>query len=427
MPTDAVRAIFGDGLGSVGMTWVEASGCVLVHAAANASTALATKRPPRTGFVRIGKMRLGTLLLRDAIITLTQLEQSLRAQVLSGGRLGTNLVELGFIDLNTLGRYLARSLDLPLAIADRLDKADMELVERLGAEYADRHSAIPLGFEPNDPEAIGVVMANPNERRSVTAIEEKLGARIQPYVAAELRLFYYLERFYGIRRRTRFLRTAKSEQSTRAPTSRRERRSTQPFRGIKTPAPVTIEPRTEREARASRPTQPPAAPELSHEEARKRIASAASREEIGDALLQFCIGRFDCSALFLVREKNAVGWLAQATGLGRSSLERVSIPLGGASVFQHVHDSKAAYRGGPVVAGHTHEAELWDVFALDYQPTDLHVVPLVVADDVVNLLYAHSAPEHPASDDDATALVALARDAERAYQRLLDETTADAG
>ncbi len=370
-------------------------------------------------------MRLGTLLLRDAIITLTQLEQSLRAQVLSGGRLGTNLVELGFIDLNTLGRYLARSLDLPLAIADRLEKANMELVEALGAVYADRHSAIPLGYEVNDPEAIGVVMANPNERRSVAAIEEKLGVRIQPYVAAELRLFYYLERYYGIRRKTRFLRTAKPDEPVRAPTSRRERRSTQPFRGLSTPAPVTIEPRKAREARANRPTQPPTEPELQRADAAALIAGAQSREEIGDALLRFTIGRFDCSALFLVRESNAVGWLAQATGLGRSSLERLNIPLGGASVFQTAHDGRAPYRGGPAAAGHTHETQLWDLFALDYEPSDMHVVPVLVNNVVVNLLYAHSAPESPAANDDAAALVALAKEAEKAYARILTDTSVE--
>ena len=47
-------------------------------------------------------MKLGTLLLRNAAIGLAQLEAALRNQVLYGGRLGTNLVELGFIDLEML-------------------------------------------------------------------------------------------------------------------------------------------------------------------------------------------------------------------------------------------------------------------------------------------------------------------------------------
>tara|TARA_R110002096_G_scaffold16898_12_gene58089 strand:- start:29272 stop:30363 length:1092 start_codon:yes stop_codon:yes gene_type:complete len=363
--------------------------------------------------------------LRDAIITLTQLEQSLRAQVLSGGRLGTNLVELGFIDLNTLGRYLARSMDLPLAIADRLEKADPVLVDKLGAELADRHSAIPLGNEVTDPQTIGVVMGKPTDRRSISAIEEALGSRIQPYVAAELRLFYYLERYYGIRRKTRFTRSAKSDESVRAPASRRERRSTQPFRGLTTPAAVRIAPRREREARANHASQPPPAKVLTLDTATALVDEARDRNEIGEAILRYTIGRFECSAFFLVRESNAIGWMAQAVGLGRASLERFSIPLGGASVFQAAHDSNAPYRGPAVSAGHTHESELWKLFALDYEPHDMHVIPLRSSERIVNLLYAHSLPGQDAADEDIRGLILLAGRAEQAYRRLVASTHAD--
>jgi len=342
--------------------------------------------------------------------------------VLSGGRLGTNLVELGFIDLNTLGRYLARSMDLPLAIADRLEKADANLVETLGAELADRHSAIPLGTEKNDPQAIGVVMGNPTDRRSIAAIEEKFGCRIQPYVAAELRLFYYLERYYGIRRRTRFTRSAKSEDSVRSPTSRRERRSTQPFRGLTTPAAVSIAPRKEREAHENRPAETPPAPVLTLEEATVAIDAASDRNEIGEAVLRYTIGRFACSALFFVRDSNAIGWLAQAPGLGRASLERLNIPLGGTSVFQVAHDSGSPYRGPAVSPGHAYETQLWSLFAIDYEPRDVHIIPLRLGERIVNLLYAHSFLGHDASDEDAKGLALLAGRAEQAYRRIIAQT-----
>ncbi len=345
--------------------------------------------------------------------------------MLSGGRLGTNLVELGFIDLNTLGRYLARSMDLPLAIADRLEKADVVLVEKLGAEVANRHSAIPLGKEKNDPQAIGVVMVEPTDRRSVAAIEEKLGSRIQPYVAAELRLFYYLERYYGIRRRTRFTRAPKADDAGRAPTSRRERRSTQPFRGIKTPDAVSIAPRKERKERVGLAAERPPATVLMLDEATVLVDEAKGRDEIGDAVLRYTIGRFECSALFLVRNSNAIGWLAQAVGLGRASLERLNIPLGGASVFQFAHDSGKPYRGPAASPGHTHETELWNLFALDYEPRDLHVVPIHLEERVVNLLYAHALPGQVADDEDAKGLIQLAGRAEQAYRRILAETRVD--
>ena len=41
--------------------------------------------------------KLGELLVASGLLTADQVEQALRAQVLWGGRLGTNLIELGFV------------------------------------------------------------------------------------------------------------------------------------------------------------------------------------------------------------------------------------------------------------------------------------------------------------------------------------------
>jgi len=77
-------------------------------------------------------MKLGTLLLRNAAIGLSQLEAALRNQVLYGGRLGTNLVELGYIDLELLSAYLAELSGYPIATPTLLDQADPALLEKLG-------------------------------------------------------------------------------------------------------------------------------------------------------------------------------------------------------------------------------------------------------------------------------------------------------
>ena len=210
-----------------------ASGLLTLGELVPHALAIENKSRPRheaaNNFATMLDMRLGTLLLRDAIITLTQLEQSLRAQVLSGGLLGTNLVELGFIDLNTLGRYLARILDTPLAIADHLEKAEPKLLEAFGAQMADHHSALPLRFEDDEANTIAVVMRNPKNSEEIAAISKHMKLKVRAYVAPELRIFYYLERYYGIRRRTRFTRAPQA--AGKKPKSRRERRATQPCAG----------------------------------------------------------------------------------------------------------------------------------------------------------------------------------------------------
>jgi hypothetical protein len=361
-------------------------------------------------------MRLGTLLLRDAVISLTQLEQGLRAQVLCGGRLGTNLVELGFIDINTLGRYLARVLDTPLAIADRFEKADSTLIEEFGAERADHYNAIPLGYEKNEDGTIAVAMANPSDREAVRELEAELGASIRPYVAAELRILYYLERYYGLRRRTRFTREPSA--ASEAPRSRRERRSTRPLRGPANMPGVRIAPRSQRADTESEPSVRPATI-CTYKEALARIDEASHRDDIAHALMAYGQGRVEGAALFMVRKGQAMGWVAHARGLGDDALARLSVALDGASVLQTAYDSGKPYHGPAPTAGRPVERELWSYFALEHEPGDLHVVPIQLADRVINLWYAHGFEEAPATTEEIDEMHRLGERAGEAYLRLI--------
>lgn len=361
------------------------------------------------------------MLLRDAVITLTQLEQALRSQVLTGGRLGTNLVELGFVELNTMSRYLARSADAPLAIADRFEKADPALIEAFGAEMADRYCAIPLSVDTEDSNTVLVALRDPSDRETIAAIEAHLHKRVAPLVAAELRLFYYLERYYGIRRRTRFTRTPDTEDAVVH--SRRERRATQPFRGLSAPGMISIVPRKRRASSSSE--APVAIPDTlsSFANSFERIDQSSHRDDIADAILEFTVGRFECAALFIVRSMNAIGWRAQAPGLGVDALERLSLPLGGASIFQTAHDSGKPYRGKALSPGHPLESEVWAHFVIEHEPDDLHVIPIVVASRPINLLYAHSFAGQRHADQYHQELCELAIRAGAAYRRLMASST----
>ena len=113
-------------------------------------------------------MKLGTLLLRNAAIGLSQLEAALRSQVLYGGRLGTNLVELGYIDLELLSAYLAELSGFPIATPTLLDQADPGLLEKLGADDAHRLRAIPLGYLGEGSSiAVGLI-----DRRGVGGLDQ---------------------------------------------------------------------------------------------------------------------------------------------------------------------------------------------------------------------------------------------------------------
>jgi hypothetical protein len=144
-------------------------------------------------------VRLGTLLLRNASIGLSQLESALRNQVLYGGRLGTNLVELGFVEVDLLSRYLADLGGVPSATSQMLDLAPAEALARLGGDLAHQLGAVPLGGDALAQEggAIPVALIDPHDRNALSILRTRLGGAIAPFVMPELRAFYYLERHFG--------------------------------------------------------------------------------------------------------------------------------------------------------------------------------------------------------------------------------------
>src|SRR6185295_13838767 len=155
-------------------------------------------------------MKLGTLLLRNAAIGLSQLEAALRNQVLYGGRLGTNLVELGYIDLELLSAYLAELNGFPIATPTLLDHADPVLIEKLGADDAHRLRAIPVGYLGEGATTVAVALVDPADGDTVDQVASRLGATITPYIVPELRALYYLEKLFGLPRRARYLRTGRA-------------------------------------------------------------------------------------------------------------------------------------------------------------------------------------------------------------------------
>jgi hypothetical protein len=152
--------------------------------------------------------RLGELLVAAGLLAVEQVEQALRAQVLWGGRLGTNLVELHYLELDPLSKALGRQLRVPAALARHFEKADTELQRRLPTELAERFSCIPL-LRMGPEGHVVVASLAPLAPRQIAVIAEALAvdtARLVPAIAAELRIRYQLERVYRIRRAARFLR-----------------------------------------------------------------------------------------------------------------------------------------------------------------------------------------------------------------------------
>ena len=361
-------------------------------------------------------MKLGTLLLRNGAIGLSQLEAALRNQVLYGGRLGTNLVELGFVDLELLSSYLAELSGFQVATPSLLDDADRTRLDKLGADAAHRLRAVPLGMLETGGAA--VAMVDPSDAHALEALGARLGTEITPYVVPELRALYYLEKHFGTPRRARFIRTGRPATDPAPVQDTAERRREQPAGGIAMPPTFTLEPRRNR-ASSQAPVPPPIPTTLAFAAACERVDSATGREAIAEAFVEYGKGRCDALVMFLIRDGNALGWRTSVPT--PKPIEELSLPLGGTSALQSAHDAGMSFMGPPPSQTRPIETALWAALGADPAPADVLVVPIRVKQRVVNLVYVHTLGGPPPAIV-VNELQDLAARAQTTYLRLIRQT-----
>jgi type IV pilus assembly protein PilB len=101
---------------------------------------------------------LGSLLVRDGLLTEDELQVALDLQLESGKRLGEILVERGSVTRTQVARLLAEQVEMPLV---ELGESDVDAVAAtlLPEALARRYSAVPVGFLPDD--SLLVAVADP--------------------------------------------------------------------------------------------------------------------------------------------------------------------------------------------------------------------------------------------------------------------------
>ncbi len=201
--------------------------------------------------------RLGELLVAAKLLDQDQVDRALRAQVMWGGRLGTNLIELGMLDLESISRALGRQHGLPAALARHFEKADRELQQRLPEELARQWSAVPLLHIGPNKAKVAVAVLDPLPPEALAQLATELFCTpdaIVVSVAAEMRVRYHLERVYGIARPSRYLR---SKGSSVTPFPQFDNVPEPIDSDIEIAVPIAVDDTAHPTGRASAPAEPP--------------------------------------------------------------------------------------------------------------------------------------------------------------------------
>ncbi|NOJ92996.1 general secretion pathway protein GspE [Corallococcus coralloides] len=134
-------------------------------------------------------MRLGELLVKDGLVSAAGLEEALESQVVHGGRLGTNLVELGLLSEQDLAKALGRLHNCAYASGEMVP--DPKAVALVNPNEADDKEYLPMRA---DATRLSVAVVNPHDFTTLDAIAFKTGKRVVPVVIPEFRMNQLLRR-----------------------------------------------------------------------------------------------------------------------------------------------------------------------------------------------------------------------------------------
>src|SRR5438132_4318232 len=138
-------------------------------------------------------IRLGELLLREKRITPGQLQEALNHQRTNGGRLGSNLVKLGFVRDEEITSLLSRQYGVPAINLSQFD-LDPAVVRLIPGETANKYQVIPVGRTGT---ALTLAMTDPTNVFAMDDIKFMTGLHVEPVVASEAAVRDAITRYYG--------------------------------------------------------------------------------------------------------------------------------------------------------------------------------------------------------------------------------------
>jgi hypothetical protein len=138
------------------------------------------------------------MLVEEGASTRDAVRDALRNQVIFGGRLGTNLLEIQAVSEEALARALGRQRGVP-ALFGRM-RLDPHATALLTPEIADRCDAIPYALADR---RLALVVVDPNDLAMLDEVAFVTGKQVHPLVAPEARVWALLRETYGIDRHLR--------------------------------------------------------------------------------------------------------------------------------------------------------------------------------------------------------------------------------
>lgn len=381
-------------------------------------------------------MTFGRYLLRNQIVSEQQLRDATATMVLFGGRMGTHLVELGAVGTEELERHLAAHLGVLAAASEQLEKPSIEALTALPHDLVRRHKVFPFALEAG---CLEVAMRDPSDHGLCRELADASRLRIAPLLTSEIRLFFLLEKHFGVERNERYALLGWTSPGPNTPVlwlddvieEADEQDGWKPLaageelidatsfaalyeHGKETPGCASPDRQPDEATRPVRRSSVVAG-EDSVAALESGLEQARDRDAVVSHALALALRHAPAVALFAVR--GTAQGLAAAGAVACTDLRDVLVAPEAGSLLARAIDRGEAAVGAPGPG--SVDARLARLLR-PFEPSELAFFPVRIDGRVVNLLYADNGCE-PLGEASCAALTELCERAAHSYERIILE------
>ncbi len=336
-------------------------------------------------------VKLTRYLIEKGYATEEQCTEALQRQVVFGGKIGTNLLELFHITEDQLLEALSQTHRTPLADPDKLDKIDPSLIDSFPEELARRCSMIPFEASQN---RLHVAVTDPSNMAALDEVSFHTSKVAVPFVTTELKMGFLLEKYYGVQRQRRFISVPEEERRLREERIRQQQKQRAEEARASEAESDRMKETSVAVAEPPSPTTDPAIDETptldltSFDGASQSLARAENRDDIAGALQAFAGAQLERILLFTIKGNTVHGWRASGMWKNASIIEKVRFSLSDPSIIRDVAYKKEAYRGP--LEDLVINRKMIQVLGAPF-PKEVVVFPLAIRNKVFCVLYGDNA------------------------------------
>jgi type IV pilus assembly protein PilB len=139
-------------------------------------------------------VRIGELLLKEKRISAEQLQEALTYQRTNGGKLGANLVKLGYVKDDEITALLSKQYGVP-SIALNQFEIDPAVIKLVPGDTARKYQIVPLS---RAGATLTIAMTDPTNVFAMDDVKFMTGYNVEPVVASEIAVVDAIDKYYGV-------------------------------------------------------------------------------------------------------------------------------------------------------------------------------------------------------------------------------------